>query len=70
MEGVSRRDFLKVSGLVGGGLLLNMDPEIAWANTGSPVAMVKTEDRRQGVRASLVTLGTNPVKGKDVLRQG
>jgi uncharacterized protein (DUF362 family) len=29
--------------------------------------MVKTEDRRHGVRASLSTLGVNPVKGKDVL---
>jgi uncharacterized protein (DUF362 family) len=29
--------------------------------------MVRTEDRRHGVRASLLTLGINPVKGKDVL---
>jgi len=29
--------------------------------------MVRTEDRRHGVRASLSTLGINPVKGKDVL---
>ncbi len=67
MRGISRRDFLRYSGVVGGGLLLNMDTEIAWANTGSTVAMVKTEDRRQGVRASLSALGINTVKGKDVL---
>ncbi len=67
MRGISRRDFLRYSGTVGGGLLLNMDTEIAWANTGSTVAMVKTEDRRQGVRASLSALGINTVKGKDVL---
>jgi uncharacterized protein (DUF362 family) len=67
MKGIKRRDFLKYSGVVGGGLLLNMDREIAWASTGSLVAMVKTEDRRHGVRASLSTLGINPVKGKDVL---
>jgi len=29
--------------------------------------MVKTEDRRSGVRASLSALGINPVKGKNVL---
>jgi uncharacterized protein (DUF362 family) len=67
MKEVSRRDFLKYSGVVGGALLLNMDPEIVWADTGSSVAMVGTEDRRHGVRASLSTLGINPVKGKDVL---
>jgi len=67
MKGVSRRDFLRYSGVVGGGLVLNMDREIAWANTGSIVAMVKAEDRRHGVRASLSALGINPVKGKDVL---
>jgi len=65
MKEVNRRDFLKYSGVVGGALLLNR--EIAWADTGSIVAMVKTEDRRRGVRASLSKLGINPVKGKDVL---
>jgi len=67
MEGVSRRDFLKYSGVLGGGLLLNMDREKVLANTGSPVAMVGTEDRGHGVRASLSSLGLNPVKGKSVL---
>ncbi len=67
MRGISRRDFLRVSGVVGGGLMVNWDHEMAWASTGSVVAMVHTEDRRQGVRASLATLGRNPVKGKDVL---
>jgi uncharacterized protein (DUF362 family) len=67
MKEVSRRDFLKYSGVAGSALLLNMDPEIAWADTGSSVAMVRTEDRRHGVKASLSTLGINPVKGKDVL---
>jgi uncharacterized protein (DUF362 family) len=67
MKRVRRRDFLKYSGVVAGGLLLNRDREIAWANTASPVAMVRTEDRRHGVRTSVATLGINPVKGKDVL---
>jgi uncharacterized protein (DUF362 family) len=67
MKGISRRDFLKYSGVAGGELLVNMDRAIAWANPGSLVTMVQTEDRRHGVRASLSTLGMNPVKGKDVL---
>ncbi len=67
MKGVNRRDFLRYSGVLGGGLFLNMDREMAWANTGSPVAMVETEDRSHGVRASLSRLGMNPVKGKNVL---
>jgi uncharacterized protein (DUF362 family) len=67
MKGISRRDFLRYSGVAGGELLVNMDRKIAWAKTGSLVTMVQTEDRRYGVRASLSTLGMNPVKGKDVL---
>jgi len=47
--------------------MVNMDREIAWANTRSLVAMVQSEDRRHGVRATLSALGINPVKGKDVL---
>ena len=67
MKEVSRRDFLKTSGVLGGGLLLNMDREMARANTGSPVAMMETKDRSHGVRTSLSRLGINPVKGKNVL---
>ncbi|MFB3883987.1 MAG: DUF362 domain-containing protein [Thermodesulfobacteriota bacterium] len=67
MKEINRRDFLKYSGIVGGGVLLNMDHQFAWGNTGSLVAMVKTEDRKHGVRASLSTLGINLVEGKDVL---
>ncbi len=67
MKGISRRDFLRVSGALGGGLLVDGRREMAWADTGSLVAMVHTEDRRHGVRASLAALGLNPVKGKDVL---
>jgi uncharacterized protein (DUF362 family) len=36
-------------------------------NTSSRVALVKTDDRRQGVKKSLQTLAVNPVKNKDVL---
>ncbi len=67
MRGFSRRDFLTVAGVIGGELMVSGNRTTAWAETGSRVAMVETEDRRQGVRASLTTLGINPVKGKDVL---
>jgi uncharacterized protein (DUF362 family) len=33
----------------------------------SPVALVKTEERKSGVALSIKTLGSNPVKNKDVL---
>lgn len=33
----------------------------------SKVAFVKTEDRTNGVKSSITTLGLNPVKNKDVL---
>lgn len=33
----------------------------------SDVAFVQTRDRREGVKASIRTLGMNPVKGKDVV---
>lgn len=67
MKEVSRREFLKYSGVVGSGLLLNMHHKVARADAASMVAMVETEDRRRGVKASLTKLGIDPVKGKDVL---
>jgi uncharacterized protein (DUF362 family) len=33
----------------------------------SPVTFVKTKDRKNGVKAALKALGTNPVRGKNVL---
>ena len=37
------------------------------ASSASRVALVKTDDRKNGVKTSLKVLGTNPVKGKNVL---
>ena len=54
MKGVSRRDFLRYSGAVGGGLLFNMDREIAWANTGSTCG--DGEDRGSKARSKGVAL--------------
>jgi len=67
MKKVSRRDFLKVTGVSGGALLLGMDGGIAMPNTTSRVALVKTDNRKNGVKTSLKVLNINPVKGKNVL---
>ena len=67
MKKVSRRDFLKVTGVSGGALLLGMDGGIAMPNTTSRVALVKTGNRKNGVKTSLKVLNINPVKGKNVL---
>jgi len=45
-----------------------MDPNELLAATGKrTVALVKTDDRREGVKASLKSLSVNPAKNKDVL---
>jgi uncharacterized protein (DUF362 family) len=67
MKKVSRRDFLKYAGVTGGALSLGMSGGIAMPSTTSRVALVKTDDRKNGVRASLRVLNINPVKGKNVL---
>jgi uncharacterized protein (DUF362 family) len=67
MRRVSRRDFLKYTGAAGGALFLRKDGGIAMSSTGSRVTLVKTDDRKNGVKTSLKTLNINPVKGKNVL---
>jgi uncharacterized protein (DUF362 family) len=67
MKKMARREFLKSSGLIGGALLMGMEGESVMANNGSPVTLVKTADRKEGVKASLRALKINPVKGKAVL---
>jgi len=67
MKELKRRDFLKVSGAVGSIILFGIDGGSAMAKNGSPVALVKTEGRKFGVKTSLKALKINPVKGKDVL---
>jgi uncharacterized protein (DUF362 family) len=44
-----------------------MNGGMAMSGTRSPVALVKTENRTNGVKMSLKTLNMNPVKGKNVL---
>ncbi|NTW35956.1 MAG: DUF362 domain-containing protein, partial [Syntrophobacteraceae bacterium] len=62
-----QRDFLKYTGVAGGALILGMDGGIAMSKTASRVALVKTDNRKNGVKTSLKVLNINPVKGKNVL---
>jgi len=64
---VSRRDFLKYTGVAGGALFLGAEVGATMSNTTSRLALVKTDDRRKGVKASFRALKINPVKGKNVL---
>jgi uncharacterized protein (DUF362 family) len=67
MDKLNRREFLKSSGVVGGAWLLGTDGGIVMASDKNPVTLVKTTNRKEGVRASLKALKINPVKGKEVL---
>jgi uncharacterized protein (DUF362 family) len=67
MEGFSRRDFLKYSGMAGSLLFLETGGGLGMSSKKSRVALVRTDDRQYGVKASLKALGINPVKGKEVL---
>jgi uncharacterized protein (DUF362 family) len=64
---ISRRDFLKYSGAVGGALLFGLQEDLVMASSKSRVAFVGTEDRKSGVSLSIKALGINPVKNKNVL---
>jgi uncharacterized protein (DUF362 family) len=64
---ISRRDFLQYAGLAGGAYLFGMNGGLVMANGASRVALLKTNDRKEGVKTSLTALKINPVKGKDVL---
>ncbi len=67
MSNCNRRDFLKCAEAVGTALAVLDPTELMAASGKSPVALVKTDDRKVGVKTALKTLGVNPVKNKDVL---
>lgn len=67
MKGVSRRDFIKISGAAGSAMLLGMNGRLAMAGSKSRVAFFATEDRVKGVETSIKTLAVNPAKGKNVV---
>jgi uncharacterized protein (DUF362 family) len=64
---MTRRDFLKISGMACGAVLLGTKKEEAMGEMNSRVSVVKTGERKAGVQAALKTLGINPVKGNNVL---
>ncbi len=64
---MNRRDFLKISGAAGAALWSGLKGEAVMGTPKTNVALVKTDNRKEGVKASLKTLGLNPVKGKEVL---
>src|SRR4030066_286556 len=67
MKRISRRDFIKYTGVAGGALVLGTYGGIAMSSRTSHVALVKTDNRKSGVKTSLKVLNINPVKGKNVL---
>jgi uncharacterized protein (DUF362 family) len=67
MKGINRRDFLKYTGVAGGTLFSGLNGGIAMSSSKSDVALVKTDNRKNGVKTSLKSLNMNPVKGKNVL---
>ena len=67
MARLNRRDFLKISGMAGGAILLGLKGEEIMAAKKTAVALIKTGNRKEGVQGSLKALGINPVKGKNVL---
>lgn len=67
MNELNRREFLKRSGMMGGALLFGMEGGSVMAKSGNPVSLMKTADRKEGVKTSLRVLKINPVKGKAVL---
>jgi uncharacterized protein (DUF362 family) len=58
---------MKYTGVAGGALFLGTYGGIAMSSRTSHVALVKTDNRKSGVKTSLKTLNINPVKGKNVL---
>jgi len=67
ITGLSRREFLKYSGVTGGALLLGLHGGLTMASPKSHVALLSTEDRKSAVASSIKALNINPVKNKDVL---
>jgi uncharacterized protein (DUF362 family) len=61
---ISRRDFLEYAGALGAYFL---GGGLAMAERTSRVALVETENRKEGVAKSIAALNMNPLKGKHVL---
>lgn len=66
MTECSRREFLKYAGAAGTALAA-LDAKQLQAAGRSPVTLVNTDDRKEGVTASVKALRINPAQNKDVL---
>lgn len=68
---MKRRDFLKASAIaiagIGGLKGLAKEKSISLRNNSTKVALVRTENRREGVKRAVELLGINPLKDKDTL---
>jgi uncharacterized protein (DUF362 family) len=67
LDRLNRRDFLKLTGIAGGAVLLGLKGKEIMAAKKSAVVLKNTNNRKEGVQGSLKALGINPVKGKNVL---
>jgi len=67
VSGISRRKFLKYSGVAAGALVLGIEGGVTMGKSKSSVSFVESEDRKTGVVSSLRALKINPVKNKAVL---
>ncbi|MFC1823379.1 DUF362 domain-containing protein [Thermodesulfobacteriota bacterium] len=67
MSEITRRKFLKYSGVAGGALLLGFHGGTTMASSKSAVTFLETGDRSAGVSGSIRAIEINPVKNKDVL---
>jgi uncharacterized protein (DUF362 family) len=67
VSGISRRDFLKSSGMAAGALMLGLEEGVAMGKSRSRVVFLETEDHKDGVVSTMKALNSNPVKNKDVL---
>jgi uncharacterized protein (DUF362 family) len=66
MSECTRRDFMKYAGVAGSALAV-LDQTKVMADKKITAALIKTGDRKKGVKNSLKALRINPVKNKDVL---
>jgi uncharacterized protein (DUF362 family) len=64
---ISRRKFLKYSGITAGALAAGMEGGFTMGKSRSTVSFMETEDRKTGVVSSLRGLKINPVKNQKVL---
>ncbi len=64
---ISRREFLKFSGIAAGASGLGMKGGLGMASQKSQVTFLQTEDRKEGIKTLFKALKAKPVKGKNVL---